>query len=143
MLTADVSPDISPSELADRYRGALRDSLAGTDLSSASERTGLPVERLEAVTAGGAPDQPLTLAEAAAIVSLSDDSTTQDDVLGEVRDVLLLEMSTAVVDVDTVTRELEGPTDAATIQRKIEGRESMTLDEYAAIRLAIAKNGVR
>lgn len=142
MLTAEVDPATTePEELVADYERALAEVLAEVDAATAAEETGIGVERLAALEAGERPDPELTVAEAAAVFALSPEYPDADATLAEVRDGLLLDMSTAILDVDAVAAGLDGDLDATVVQQKIEGRQEMTLGEYARIRHLVAERG--
>ena len=63
---------------------------------------------------------------------------TADTILAEVRNHLLLEMSSAMLDVDAVAGGIDADLDPREVQAKIEGRHPMTLAEYARLHHFIA-----
>ncbi|QSG07607.1 DUF5791 family protein [Halapricum desulfuricans] len=106
---------------------------AETDLSTAT------VETLAdgVTTASDAPDvaeraADITLDEAAAVLARSAEFPDAETVAAEARDILLMGMTTAVMDVDAVASRLDA-TDPKTIQQQVEGRHPITLEEYARI----------
>lgn len=109
----------------------------GTDTVVAE--TGLSAETVEALAEGRRHDVAAdragdaTLSEAASILELSGDFPDAETVAAQARDILLMGMSTAVMDVDAVAARLGGDLDPKTIQQKIEGRHPITLAEYARI----------
>lgn len=141
MLTDEVSEDTEPAELLDRYRGTLREAIEAIGVATVIEDTDIAASRIEATRAGDAANPPLTVSEAARILALNDGAPSAEALVAEVRDLLLLGMSSAVLDVDALAAELEGDLDPTTVQQKIEGRQPMTLEEYAAIRHVIVTNG--
>ncbi|MFW5938039.1 MAG: DUF5791 family protein [Halanaeroarchaeum sp.] len=119
------------------YLDDLRDVVAEMGVDEAVERTGLPASTLESLVEGEDPS--ITLEDACAILGATDEWADADTVQLEVRDSLMLRMSSAVLDVDALERELDLDLDAKTIQQKIEGRRSMSLAEYAAVSLVIER----
>jgi len=75
----------------------------------------------------------VTLEDAAAVLALSEDHPDKEAIVAEARDILLMGMTTAVMDVDSVAAELGGDLEPKEIQQKVEGRYPITLDEYARI----------
>lgn len=133
----DAPEDRTAADLHDAYLDALADIVAEVGVEEAVRRTGLDVDLLASLAGGDRPD--LSLDEACAVLSLSDSWSDADAVRFEIRDSIMLGMSSAVIDVDTLERELDGDLDAKTIQQKIEGRRPMSLLEYAAIALVIER----
>ncbi|WP_458206721.1 DUF5791 family protein [Haladaptatus sp. NG-SE-30] len=111
----------------------------GTD--DVVEQTALDREMVESIADGDAPET--TLEDAAAILATSDDAPPKDDILLEVRDHLLMGMTTALLDVDTLASAIDGDLGPRAIQQKIEGRAPMTLEEYALVHHFIAERGDR
>jgi len=91
---------------------------------------------LDALAAGESPE--LTVEEAAGVLGTSDDYPVAEDLLLEVRDHLMLQMSSAVMDVEALASGLDDDYDAKEIQQKLEGRQPMTLAEYARIHRYVA-----
>jgi hypothetical protein len=132
----DAPGALSRDELRSAYEDELREVVRAAGVDAAASESGVPVETVEALVAGDAP--PLTLRDAAAILAVSPDSPDADAIVAEVRDHLLLGMTTAVVDVDTLAEDVEVDLTGQEIQQAIEGRTPMTLEELAAIQRAIA-----
>ena len=80
----------------------------------------------------------LTLEDAAAVSALADDAPPEDAIVAEVRDTLLMGMTTAVLDVDTIAAEIDADMDGKQVHQKVEGRSPMTLAEYATLHHFIA-----
>lgn len=125
------------ADLHREYLDALGDIVDELGVDAAADRTGLSAKTLVSLVEGEEP--PLTIADACAILGATDDWHDGETVELEVRDSIMLGMSSAVLDVDALERHLDLGLDAKTIQQKIEGRRSMTLEEYAAIALAIER----
>lgn len=138
MLQEPISdPDgTTAGDLRDRYVAAIAAVADEVGVETAAERTGIDAERLaEAEQRGGE----FTLEEAASVLALAEDTPDEDALLLEVRDRLMLGMSGAVLDVDALARGLDGDFEPRDVQQKIEGRQPMTLDEYARIRHFVAE----
>lgn len=105
-------------------------------VGTVAERTDIEETTLTALRDGVSPE--MTVEEAAAILALRDAWPDADTLLLELRDSMMLRMSSAVMDVDALAMATDlnlGPTE---IQQRIEGRHPMTLAEYAAVVYAIA-----
>lgn len=127
---------LTPDELRERYVAELAAAVRAVGAERVAERAGVDDAVVDAVVDGGGND--VRLDEAAAILAAGDESHTRDEILLEVRDHLLLQMTTAVLDVDTVAADVDADLTAKEIQQKIEGRTSMTLAEYAMLHQYIA-----
>ncbi|GAA0293086.1 DUF5791 family protein [Halarchaeum salinum] len=132
MLTADIAePEAtSPEALRTQYLGALTAVLEGRGTEAVAAETDLTAERIAALL-----DDPdaVTVEETAAVLSCSPDYPAAEDYLLEIRDHLMLQMSSAVVDVGSLQRAIETDLDAKALQQKVEGRREMTLEEYARV----------
>lgn len=117
------------------YRDALRSIVAERGPAAVAEETGIETATLEALADGGAPD--LDFADAAAIQALATELDAET-VEAEACDLLLLGMSMAVLDVDTIAAEYEGDRSGKAIQQRLERRAPMTLAEFARIEHFIA-----
>ena len=128
MLADDVDAETA-EELEARYADALAERLEAAGEDRVRDEIGLDDGRIEAIRAGSG-DVPL--ADAAAVLALEDERTA-DEILAEVRDALLLGMTSAVVDVETIAADLDG-LDPGEVQAKVEGRHPVTVGEYARLR---------
>jgi len=124
-------------ELHAAYLAQLRAVLDEVGVDRAADRTDVPRETLAALTDGEAPT--LTLSEAAAVVALADDAPDADAVAFEVRDHLLMGMTTGVLDVDTLAADLDPDVDLSgqEVQQAIEGRVDPSLRHLAAIQAVV------
>lgn len=132
----DEPGTLSPEELHSHYQRKLATAIHDVGVESAAAETGLDEATVQAVAGGDDPD--LTLEDAAGILAAAEESTTRSEVLIEVRDHLLLQMTTAVLDVDTIAADIDADLTAKEIQQKIEGRTPMMLREYALLHQYIA-----
>jgi len=121
--------DLTPAELRTAYFEALAAVVAEFGVDTVVGGTGLDRETVAAIDAGEEPE--LTLEEAAEILALEEGAPSAEDIAWEARDHLLMGMTTAVVDVDTVAREIDSDLDGKEIQQAIEGRLPTTLREFA------------
>jgi len=82
----------------------------------------------------------LTLTDAASVLALSPEFPDAETIAAEARDILLMGMTTAVMDVDAIAAQLGGDFDPKTIQQKVEGRHPISLEEYARIHQLLEAN---
>lgn len=127
--------DVTPADLRARYERELAGVVERVGVDEAAAATDVDRERVEALVAGESPT--LTVSEAASLYAL-DDARDADALLAEVRDHLMLQMSSAVVDVDALAAGIDGDLDPKEVQQKIEGRQPMTLAEYARVHRFVA-----
>lgn len=127
--------DLTSAELRTAYYEALAAVIAEFGVDTVVGGTGLDRNTVAAIDAGEEPE--LTLEEAAEILALEDGAPSAEDIAWEARDHLLMGMTTAVVDVDTIARETETELDGKEVQQAIEGRLPTTLGEYARIQVYI------
>lgn len=131
---------MTAEELAAAYRSAIREAIERAGVEAAAAETGLASDRLAAIVdraadAGGLDGDAaeLTLEEAGSLLALTADETGEE-IAALARDALLIGMSNAVVDVDTLAGRLDGALEPREIQSKVEGRFPMTLREFARLR---------
>jgi hypothetical protein len=120
-----------PAELRAAYGQVLADVVESEGPADVAAQTDLDESTLEAIRDGDTPE--LTLDEAAAIVASDPDRPDADFLVADARDILLMGMSTAVLDVDAIQSGIDAQMDAKLIQQKVEGRHPMTLAEYAVL----------
>ena len=130
---ADDPGSLTPSELRQQYESELREVIEELGVGTVAERSGIDRERLNEIEE--TPD--IELMDAAAILATREGTPDGESIAMEARDVLLMGMTTAVLDVDTLESEIDGQIEAKEIQQKIEGRFPMTLAEYALLQQAI------
>lgn len=123
--------DGDPEQLLAAYQDVLHTVLDEHGIETVAAETGLDESVLDALADGDAGE--LSLEDAAAILSVAEAHPDADAIVAEARDILLLGMTTAVMDVDSVAAELSGDLDPKVIQQKVEGRHQITLGEYARI----------
>lgn len=128
--------DLSPSELRDAYEEKLRASIEAEGADTVAGATGIERERLGALSEGASPE--LTLTEAAAILATDESRPDADAITAEARDILLLGMTNAVLDVERLAAGLDGRLEPKELQQKLEGRAPMTVEEYALVHAYIA-----
>jgi len=132
---ADGLSDPSPSALRTAYVEMLQSTIETVGTETVADETGLGVERINAVLADDGAD--LTVEEAAGILAVDPDRPDADAIVFELRDHLLMGMTTAVLDVDTIAANIDVDLTAQEVQQAIEGRIEMTLAQLAAIQSVI------
>ncbi|MEA1930100.1 MAG: DUF5791 family protein [Euryarchaeota archaeon] len=132
---ADQVSDLSPDALQTAYEDSLQSTVETVGTETVADETGLGVDRLTALLAGDGAD--LTVQEAAAILAVDPDEPDADAIVFELRDHLLMGMTTAVLDVDTIAANIDVDLTAQEVQQAIEGRIEMTLPQLAAIQSVI------
>jgi hypothetical protein len=130
----DVEGD-SPEALLAEYEADLRTVIDEHGVDAVAAETSLDAETVAALIEGESP--PLSLPEAAAIQALAPDAPDADTIVEMACEHLLLGMSMAVLDVETLAGELDGDLSAKEVQQKLERRSEMSLEEFAAIEYAI------
>ena len=138
---ADEPGTLSPRQLHDAYETELRSVIDAHGVDTVASEADVSAETIESLLDGGSPS--LTLSEAAAILAVDDDAPDADAIVQEIRDRLLMGMTTGVVDVDTIASNVDLDLSGQEVQQAIEGRIPMTLDELAAIHGYIAGRKAR
>lgn len=133
--TADELSEPTPLALRTGYEQQLRSTITAVGTEAVAAETDIQHERIAAITAGESPT--LTVEEAAAILALDAATPDAEAIVYELRDHLLMGMTTAVLDVDTIAANVEVDLTAQEIQQAIEGRTEMTLTQLAAIQSVI------
>jgi hypothetical protein len=128
----------SADELYERYESLLIETVERVGAAEASERSGVDRETVEALLAGESPE--LTLEEAAALLAL-DIEEDAETIATLDRDALLMGMTNAVVDVESLARGVDGDLEARELQAKVEGRFPMTLREFADVHRFLQQRG--
>lgn len=120
---------------------ALTRAYAGTLREAAEKTDDLPAEvsDLDASEAMVQRDgAEVTLADAAVLLSTRSDRLDADAIHAELLDRILIGMTNAVLDVDTLASDLSLGLSPKELQQRIEGRAPMTVAEYAHIRRALS-----
>jgi len=138
---ADEPATLSPPQLRDAYEAELRAVIDANGIRTVADETGVPVETVADLADGDAPT--VTLSEAAAILAVDGDGRDADAIVQNVRDHLLMGMTTGVIDVDTIASNVDLDLSGQEVQQAIEGRIRMTLAELAAIHSYVAERNSR
>lgn len=134
----DAAAADGPADLRAEYESVLAETIERLGVETVAERSGLASGTVEAVLAGESPE--LTLSEAAAVLAADEGRPDAEAIAAEARDVLLLGMTAAVVDVDALASALDGALEAKELQQKVEGRHPMTLAEYATVHYELGEH---
>jgi len=130
----------TPSALAEAYRKRLAAAVETVGVERVVAETSLDEATVTAVVEGRDEATALSLTAAAELLAFEDGQPDADAIAAEARDLLLMGMSIAVVDVDAVASGLGGDLEPKVIQAKVEGRQPMTLGEYARVHQFIEAN---
>jgi hypothetical protein len=131
----------SPRELREAYDTELRAVIDARGIEAVATAADVPTETVAALASGESPA--VTLSEAAAILAAETDERDAEGIVQEVRDYLLMGMTTGVLDVDTIASNVDLDLSGQEIQQAIEGRIRLTLDELAAIHGYVAGRNAR
>lgn len=119
-----------PEELRAAYEAELAAVVEERGVEPVATESGVDEERLEALVDGESPE--FTVEEAAAVLAARGD-VDADVVVAELRDHLLMGMTTGVLDVDTVASNVDLDLSGQEVQQSLEGRRPTTLRELAAV----------
>jgi len=125
----------SPAALAATYRADLAAIVEDRGADVVAESAGVDETTLAALAAGEEPE--LDLADAAAIQALATDLDAET-VHVQATEHLLLGLSMAVLDVETLAAEYSGERSPKAIQQRLERRAPMTLAEFARLEHFVA-----
>ncbi|WP_299264040.1 DUF5791 family protein [Halorientalis sp.] len=124
--------DRDPEDLLAAYEAVLTDVIERQGIETVAAETGIDATTLSGLVEGDSPD--LTLEDGAAILATDPDRPDDRDFLvADARDILLMGMSSAVLDVEAIQSGIGSQLEAKEIQQKVEGRHPMTLAEYALL----------
>jgi hypothetical protein len=140
---ADEPGGLSVADLRAAYEAELRTVIEEKGVDTVASESNVDSEIVSALAADESPD--VTLEEAAAILAVDGRLPSADGIVAEVRDHLLMGMTSGVLDVDTIASNLGDGVDLSgqEVQQAIEGRTKMTLGELAAIHQVIAARNDR
>lgn len=138
MFTDDIPDPEGTTDEAVRadYEATLAGVVEAAGVDDVAAASGVDPDVLGALADGGSPE--LTVEEAAGVLAASGEYPPADALLAEVQDHLMLQMSSAVMDVEALASGLDDDYDAKELQQKLEGRQPMTLAEYARIHRYVA-----
>jgi hypothetical protein len=133
-MIRDEFPDAgeqTPADLQAAYEETLAAVVETVGLEEVIAETELTEATVEALVGGESPE--ITVEQAANLFALDPDRPHADHIEAEARDILLLGMTTAVLDVEALSSGIDASMEPKAIQQKVEGRAPMTLDEYATM----------
>jgi hypothetical protein len=134
---ADEPETLSPDELLATYADELRTVVDALGVDAVVAGTDLDETTVEAIADGDVGE--LSVEEAAAVLALADSYPDQRGIVLELRDHILMGMTTAVLDVDTIAANIDVDLTGQEVQQAIEGRSRFSLAEFAAIHALIAR----
>jgi hypothetical protein len=136
---ADDPGGLTPDALREAYESQLRHVVDAVGAETAAAESGVDSEQVRALANGPVPD--LRVTDAAAILALGEGRPDAESIVLELRDHLLMAMTTGVVDVDTLAANVDLDLSGQEVQQALEGRTEMTLAQLAAIhRFLAARN---
>jgi len=133
---ADDPGGLTPEALRGAYETQLRGVIDTIGAETTAAESGVALDRIRAVRDGAVPD--LSVEDAAAVLALDDDRPDAESIVLELRDHLLMAMTTGVVDVDTLAANVDLDLSGQEVQQALEGRTGMTLEQLAAIHQFLA-----
>ncbi|MWG35423.1 DUF5791 family protein [Halomarina oriensis] len=133
--TVDDPAALSVAELRTSYEDRLRETIDALGAGTVASDAGVPRRTVDALAAEE--DVEVTLEEAAAVLALDAETPDADAIRAEALDALMMGMSMAVVDVETLSSDVGAELEPKEIQQMIEGRFPVSLGEYARIHHAI------
>ena len=138
---AEEPATLTPEALREAYEAQLRAVVTDVGVETVAAESGVDAETVEALAAGPTPE--LSVADAAAILALDEGRPDAEAIVLELRDHLLMAMTTGVVDVDTIAANVDLGLTGQEIQQALEGRTTMTLEQLAAIQQFLAERNER
>ena len=131
---ADAEHAAEAAALLAAFEALVQESVETAGRDRVTDETALSSEAIDAAAAGDAAD--LSVDEGAAMIAVSRDRDP-DAVIFELRDYLLMGMTTAVLDVDTLAGAIDADLTGQEVQQALEGRADMTLAQLAEIMAVI------
>lgn len=132
MFDSGNPADDEPDELVEQYL----EELAGILDAQSVDHPDVPETIADTISRSAATE--ISLTDAAAILALRERQLDAEAIQYELRDQLLIEMSNAVVDVETLAANTDLTLSGTELQQRIEGRAPINLAEYAQVKVAIA-----
>lgn len=127
-VAADAGTE--PDTLQEAYEMLVREAVAASGTERVAAETAVDAGTAEAIADGDVPT--LTVEEAAAVLALTHERDAAA-IEAELQDHLLLGMTTAVLDVDTIAGAIDMDLTGQEVQQALEGRTKMTLAQLAEI----------
>lgn len=133
-VVADPDAAVDAAALRSAFEALISDAVENAGAARVVAETDLDESDIEAITDGDVGD--LTVEEAAAVLATSRE-VDADAVMFELRDHLLMGMTTAVLDVDAIAGAIDADLTGQEIQQAVEGRAAMTLAQLAEVMAVI------
>jgi hypothetical protein len=132
LYDALAEPDgATPGDLLEAYAAELAAALDGTDPAAVAAEIDVDESAVAAMAAGDADAiAAVRLADAAAVLE-REEGVLAEDIAFEVRDHVMMEMVTAILDVDTIAAEIDADLTGQEVQQALEGRTRLALGELA------------
>lgn len=127
----DAPGEDTPDELRAAYDERLAETVDRVGRDVAISESDVGEERVDALLEGRSPS--LTVSEAASLLAIDSELPDAAALEAEARDILLMGMSMAVLDVEAVASGIDDEMEPKEIQQKVEGRAPLDLDEYAIL----------
>ncbi|GAB7092100.1 hypothetical protein JCM18237_23710 [Halorubrum luteum] len=130
----DEAETVEAAALLAAFEAVLSEAVTDAGDERVVDETGLTGSDVTAVANGTVAE--LSVEDAAAILATSREPDA-DTIVFELRDHLLMGMTTAVLDVDTIAGAIDADLTGQEIQQAIEGRAEMTLAQLAEVMAVI------
>lgn len=127
----DAPGEDTPDELRGAYDERLAETVDRVGREVAVSEADVGEEHVDALLEGRSPS--LTVSEAASLLAIDSELPDAAAIEAEARDILLMGMSMAVLDVEAVASGIDDEMEPKEIQQKVEGRTPLDLDEYAIL----------
>lgn len=127
-VAEDTGPEVGP--LLEGYETLVVEAVREVGVDVAVDETQVERAVIERIEAGEVPE--LAVEDAAALLALGSDRDASA-IIFELRDHLLMGMTTAVLDVDTIAGAIDADLTGQEVQQVLEGRSRMTLSQLAEI----------
>lgn len=134
--TIEDPESVSADDVHEEYLDELAAVVEEYGVSTVATEAGLDEDYVTRIRDGSA--SMITVEDAARVLAVADDRPDAETIQAEVQDHVMLQMSSAVVDVDGLADGIDDDLDPKEVQQKIEGRQPMTLREYAAVHRYLA-----
>ncbi|WP_144901922.1 DUF5791 family protein [Halobellus captivus] len=133
---AEEPASLTPAEVREAYEAQLRAVVTDLGVETVAADADVDLDTVAALADGPVPH--LRVADAASILALDDARPDADSIVLELRDHLLMAMTTGVVDVDAIASNVDLDLTGQEVQQALEGRTAMTLEQLAAVQRYLA-----
>jgi len=133
---AAVDDGIEADSLLTAFEACLHEAVEGGDRDQVIKETELDSAEVAAAADG---DVATLTVEAGAAVLATTVERDADTIVAELREYLLMGMTTAVLDVDTIAAEIDADLTGQEVQQALEGRTAMTLEQLADVLAVIER----